>query len=187
MGAKQNNGKRGAAHDEAQGFHAVHAGHFEIEGNDIRLQLFDFRQGKCAVHRSADNFNTGIAGQNNRNQFPHQRGIINNEHTDAFAHAIAPSGLARERRERTAGTFRIRTTVPSPRMDAPLTRSLATNSPGRALMTSSSSPTIWSTRRPKRRSAAPITTTKFFFFLSAVFVSTAWMRPSVFRRTRVRI
>ena len=40
------------------------------------------------------------------------------------AHAMAPRGMARERRESTAGTFRIRTTVPSPRIEAPLTRSL---------------------------------------------------------------
>ena len=58
-----------------------------------------------------------------------------------FFHAMAPSGIARERRESTAGTFKINTTVPSPRIEAPLTRSLATISFGRALMTSSSSPT----------------------------------------------
>src|SRR5215467_12696854 len=187
MCAEQNYRKWCAAHDEAQRFHAIHAGHFQIQGDDVGLQLLNLFQGKSAVHRCANYFDTRIAGQNNRDQLPHQCGIIHNENANALAHAIAPSGFARERRERTAGTFRIRTTVPSPRMDAPLTRSLAINSPGSALMTSSSSPTIWSTRRPKRRSAAPITTTKFFFFFSGVFVSTAWMRLSVFRRTRVRI
>ena len=80
----------------------------------------------------------------------------------------------RERIERvaasTAGTLRIRTTVPSPRIDAPLTKSLAMISDGSALMTSSSSPTRLSTSRPKRFSAAPMTMTKlrFFFVLSVV-------------------
>ena len=67
-------------------------------------------------------------------------------------------------RATTAGTFRIRTTVPSPRMEAPLTRSLDTMSLGSALMTNSSSPTSESTTRPKRFSAAPMTMTKLVFF-----------------------
>ena len=71
-----------------------------------------------------------------------------------------PAGRTRESRDSTAGTFRMRTTVPSPRIEAPLTRSLETMSLGSALMTSSSSPTRLSTTRPKRFSAAPMTMTK---------------------------
>src|SRR5439155_22652875 len=104
-----------------------------------------------------------FAREDGGDQLPHEGGVIDDENSDALAHAIAPSGVARESRERTAETFKMRTTVPSPRMEAPLTRSLETISPGRALITSSSSPTRLSTRRPKRFSAAPMTMTKCFF------------------------
>src|ERR1700676_182771 len=162
MSAEENDGQRSAAHDEAESFHAVHAGHLEIEGDDVGLELFDFFESESAVHGGADDLDGGVAGEDGGNEFAHQRGIIDNQDTDAFAHAIAPSGVARERRERTAGTLRIRATVPSPRIEAPLTRSLGMMSVGKALMTSSSSPTRLSTRRPKRFSAAPMTMTKFF-------------------------
>src|SRR6266478_3696813 len=163
MSAEENDRQGSAPHDEAQGLDAVHARHLEIEGHDIGLELFNFFQRECAVHGGTDNFDRRIARQDRGNQFPHESGIIDDEDSDAFAHAMAPSGLARERRERTAGTFRMRTTVPSPRMEAPLTRSLETISAGRALITSSSSPTRLSTRRPKRFSTAPMTMTKCFF------------------------
>ena len=133
MRAEENDGKRSAAHDQAQGLHAVHARHFEIEGDDVGLELFDFFQGEGAVHRGANDFDGGIAREDRGNQLPHERGVIDYEDTDAFAHAIAPSGVARERRDKTAGTFRIRTTVPSPRIDAPLTRSLANDVSGQGL------------------------------------------------------
>src|SRR5215470_1639437 len=105
------------------------------------MQLFDFLERKGAVHGRAYHFDGRIARKNGRNELPHESGIIDNENADGLAHAMAPSGVARDRRESTAGTFKIRTTVPSPRIEAPLTRSLATMSLGSALMTSSSSPT----------------------------------------------
>src|SRR5580700_2821753 len=185
MGAEEHHGHGSTAHDQTEGFHAVHAGHFEIESDDIGMQLFDFLQSERAVHRRADNFDGRVAGEDCRNEFPHQGGIVDDENSDAGAHATAPSGTARERRERTAGTFRMRTTVPSPRMEAPLTRSLVTMSVGKALMTNSSSPTILSTTRPKRFSAAPITMTKCFFLAGSVSIERSRLRCS--RRTSVRI
>src|SRR6266852_77401 len=163
MRTEKNDRNRRALHDQAERLHTIHAGHFEVESNDVGAQFFNFLQRECAIHSRSDNFDGRIARKDRGNQFPHQSGIVNDENADAFAHAIAPSGVARERRERTAGTFKIRTTVPSPRMEAPLTRSLETISPGSALITNSSSPTRLSTRRPKRFSAAPMTITKFFF------------------------
>src|SRR5881394_599735 len=163
MRAEKDDGQRCAVHDEAQHFHAVHARHFEIERNNIGLEFLDLLERESAIHRRADNLYGGVTREDRGNQLPHERGIVYDEDSDALAHAIAPRGVARERRERIAGTFRIRTTVPSPRMEAPLTRSLETISPGSALMTNSSSPTRLSTTRPKRFSAAPITMTKFFF------------------------
>src|SRR5882724_7158886 len=163
MSAEENDRERSAPHDEAQRFHAIHAGHVQVQGDHIRLQLFNFFQRKCAVHSGANNFYRRFARQDRGDQFPHESGIIDDENSDTVAHAIAPRGFARASRERTAGTFKIRTTVPSPRMEAPLTKSLETISVGSALITSSSSPTRLSTMRPKRFSAAPMTMTKCFF------------------------
>src|ERR1700693_1989505 len=117
-----------AAHDHSQRFDAVHARHFQVQRNHIRTQLSDFTQGKSSIHRGTDNFNIRIPLQNNWNQFPHQRGIIDNQDSDSILHAMAPRGIDRDNRVSTAGTFRINTTVPSPRIEAPLTKSLETNS-----------------------------------------------------------
>src|SRR6266702_73223 len=88
---------------------------------------------------------------------------VHARHFEIERNDVVPQLLNLFHRESTAGTFKMRTTVPSPRMEAPLTRSLETISPGSALITNSSSPTRLSTRRPKRFSAAPMTITKFFF------------------------
>ena len=56
----------GRAHDQAQSLHAVHAGHFQIEGDDVGAKLFDLFQSEFAVHRRADHFDRGIAGENRR-------------------------------------------------------------------------------------------------------------------------
>src|ERR1700730_11605042 len=118
MGAEEYDGPGSTAHDQTESFHAVHAGHFQIESHDIGMQLFDFLQSERAVHRRADNFDGRVAGEDRGNELPHEGGIVDDENPDAGAHAVAPRGTARDRRERTAGTFRMRTTVPSPRMDA---------------------------------------------------------------------
>src|SRR6266481_8012900 len=165
MRAEDDYRKGRATHNRAQGFQAVHARHFEVEGDDVRLEFSDLAQGEGAVHGGADDLDVRIALEDHGNQLPHESGIVDDQDSDAFFHAIAPRGRDRDSRERIAGTLRIRTTVPSPRIEAPLTRSLATISPGRALMTSSSSPTMLSTTRPKRFSAKPMTTTKFLVFL----------------------
>src|SRR6202048_2945171 len=137
------------------------------------MKLFDFFQRERAIHGRADDFDGRIPFEDRGNKLPHKRGIIDDQNSDALAHAIAPREVARERRESTAGTFRISTTVPSPRMEAPLTRSLEMISPGSALITNSSSPTRLSTTRPKRFSAAPITMTKLRFFFWPSWAATA--------------
>src|SRR5260221_442552 len=149
-----------AAHDQTQRLDSIHSRHFEVQRDYVRMKLFDFLQRERAIHGRADDLDGRIPFEDGGNQLPHQRGIIDDQDSDALAHAMAPRGVARERRERTAGTFRISTTVPSPRMEAPLTRSLEMISSGSALITNSSSPTKWSTTRPKRFSAAPMTITK---------------------------
>src|SRR5713226_5654198 len=102
MSAEENDRQGSAPHDEAKGLDAVHARHLEIEGHDIGLELCNFFQSECAVHGGTDNFDRRVARQDRGNQFPHESGIIDDEDSDAFAHAMAPSGLARERREMTA-------------------------------------------------------------------------------------
>src|SRR5438477_7773984 len=185
MRAEEDDRQRSAPHDKAQHFHAVHARHLQVERNDIRLQLFNFLQSESAIHRCADNFDGRIARKYRRDPFAHERGITDDRDSDTFARAIAPSGVARESRERTAGTLRMRTTVPSPRMEAPLTKSLETISPGSALMTSSSSPTRLYTTRPKRFSAALMTIIKCFFRTGCV--SMLRKRLRWYSRSRVRI
>src|SRR5205814_10428579 len=107
----------------------------------LGLELLDFLQPKCSVHSSSHYFNVTIALQNLRNQLAHERGIIYHQHPDLLTHAVAPMALRiRASREITLAIFKIRTTVPSPRIEAPLTISVATRWSSRALMTSSSSP-----------------------------------------------
>src|ERR1700675_3972910 len=185
VSAEEYDGHGSAAQGQTESVPAVHAGHFEIESDDIGIQLVDLFQRESAVHSCADNFDGRIAGEDRGNKLPHEGGIVDDENSDAGAQGMARRGTARERRERTAGTFRMRTTVPSPRMEAPLTRSLETMSLGKALMTNSSSPTMLSTSSPKRFSAAPITMTKCFFFAGSVSMERSRLRCS--RRTSVRI
>src|SRR5712675_2444502 len=149
------------------------------------MKFLDLFERKGSVHRRAHYLNGRIALENRWYELAHQRGIVDHQYADPLAHAIAPNGVARDSRDRTAGTFKIRTTVPSPRIEAPLTKSLETISVGSALMTNSSSPTRLSTNKPKRFSAAPMTITKFLFFLASGGVSTAWIRLRLLRRTRV--
>src|ERR1700747_3786019 len=158
MGADHYYRKRSTAHDHAQRFHAVHARHFQVQRNHVGTQLFNFPEGERAIHGGAHDFDGRVALQNVGNELAHERGIIHHRNSNAFALDIAPRGIARERRERTAGTFRINTTVPSPRMDAPLTKSLATISAGSAFITSSFSPTQWSPDKNKNFFSALIQT-----------------------------
>jgi len=57
MRAEKNDGQRRAPHDQAQGLHAVHARHLEVECDDVGMKFFNFFQRECAVHCGADHFN----------------------------------------------------------------------------------------------------------------------------------
>src|SRR5260370_269320 len=118
MRAENNHRHRRAAHDQTQRLKPIQSRHFEVKRDYVRVQLFDFLQRECAVHCRADDLDGWIAFEDRGNKFPHERGIIDNEHSDSLAHAMAPRGEARERRERTAGTCRMSTTVPTPRLHA---------------------------------------------------------------------
>src|SRR5438105_1923207 len=121
------------ARDLPQSFHAIHARHVEIECDHMRPQLLDLLQPERAIHGRAHYFDGFIALQNLRNQLAHERGIIYHQNSHLFAHAVAPflmtaadAARALPSLDTTAEMFRIKTTVPSPRMEAPLTRSVAT-------------------------------------------------------------
>src|SRR5690349_3248281 len=173
MRAEYDHGHGRAAHDKTQGFEPIHTRHFQVQRDHIRMKFLNLLQRERAIHRRADDLDGRIALQNRGDQLPHERGIVDDKDSNALAHAMAPRGFARERRESTAGTFRISTTVPSPRIEAPLTKSLEMISAGSALITSSSSPTKLSTTSPNRFSAAPMTITKLRFFFLVSWGTTA--------------
>src|SRR5262249_16889931 len=152
------------AHDLAEHFHSVHARHLQIQRDHVWLEVFDFFEPKRSVHSCAYNLDVAVPRQNLRNQFAHQSRIIHHQNPDPRTHAVAPIvTCARPSLATTLAMLRISTTVPSPRMEAPLTRSVATRWSSRALITSSSSPTSWSTTSPNLRSPSAVTTTNILF------------------------
>src|SRR5262249_31407267 len=169
-----------------QCFHAIHPGHLQVQRDHVRSKLLDLLQSECAIHRCSDHVNRRVALDDLRNQLPHQRRIVNHEDSDHFlAHAEAPAArrpaAARPMRSTTADKLRISTTVPSPRMDAPLTISVVTRSSSKALMTNSSSPTKWSTISPNLRSPRVTTTMNDLLFFPG---ASPW--PIPLRRTSVK-
>src|SRR5215472_7297064 len=132
------------------------------------MQFRDFLQPQQAVHRRPYDFDRRVTLQHMRNQFPHQGGIIHDQYADALFHPTTSSARFLVKCETTAGTFRIKTTVPSPRIEAPLTKSDDTRRSSNDLMTSSSSPIRPSTTSPNFRLPTPIVSTKCRFFCEEV-------------------
>src|SRR6185437_7883894 len=95
MGAEKNDGQAVAARDFAHHGDSVHAWHFEIQSDDMRLQLGDFFQAEGAVHGGADDFDGAVALEDLRNELPHESGIVDDENANRLAHAMAPSAGAR--------------------------------------------------------------------------------------------
>src|SRR5438270_12462181 len=124
------------AHDLSQSLHAIHARHFEVECHYVGPKLFNFLQAKRTVHRCADNFNLGIPRENAGDELAHQRRVVDHEypHFGGGAHAVTASAIAGAlpSRATTVERFRMRTTFPSPRIEAPLTRSVAARSSSKA-------------------------------------------------------
>jgi hypothetical protein len=100
---------------------------FPDRGDHIGTELFDLSV-ESTVHGRADDVDHRIARKDIGNQFPHQRGIIDDENLERDRSC---DGLkwdsAREAREN-GGDIQDQDHVPSPRMEAPLTKSLATMS-----------------------------------------------------------
>ena len=125
--AEDDHGDTMSARNLAKHLDAVHARHVQIERHDLGMEFGNLLQANGPVHGRANDFDGGVALQHLRDEFPHQRGVIHNQNADFFAHAVAPTAGIRARCEITAGIFRIKTTVPSPRMEAPLTNGEVTN------------------------------------------------------------
>src|SRR5580658_7547456 len=189
MRTENDDGHRLPPHNFFQRVDPVHARHFQIKRDHVRLQLFNFFQGEVSVHRRAHHFNRFVGSQHLRDQLPHQRRIVDHEHAhEVFLHACPPvpeaiaviairirsvwvssspeftrpvsSGFALAACSTTAGRLRISTTRPSPRIDAPETRSVEKVWSSRALITSSSSPSSASTISPYFLSPTEMTSTK---------------------------
>src|ERR1700682_4667795 len=180
-----NHRHRMAAHNFLQRIDAVHAGHLKVERHHVGLQFIDLLKTKSPVHGGADDLNRFIGGQHLRDEFSHQRGIVDHEHAHRvllhdWPPAAAPiatrkrsvcvnrrplfaspacCGRMRAKCSTTAARLRISTTRPPPRMEAPETRSVEKVWSSNALITSSSSPSRVSTIKPYFRSPTVITRT----------------------------
>src|SRR4051812_39439029 len=112
--------------DLAQSFQAIHARHFQIQRYNVRTKVFNLLKPKSAVHCRSYNFDFAVPGKDLWNQLSHQCRIIHHQDSQFATHAVAPTICNLPSFATTLERFRISTTVPSPRMEAPLTRSVAT-------------------------------------------------------------
>ena len=74
-------------HDLFERIDAVQAGHFEVERDDLGLEVLDLLETEVSVHGRSDHFDGIVALENFRDQLPHQRGVIDHQHAQTFAHA----------------------------------------------------------------------------------------------------
>src|SRR5215469_2167407 len=180
MGADHDHRNPVALHDLFQHVQPAHARHFQIERDHLRAEVLDLLQPKVPINGCAHHLNRVIGGEDLGNDFSHERRVVDHEHPNRFwAHGStsanawvflrvcersrpegAPSDSGAVKRPITAGKFMINTTRPSPRMEAPLTRSVAMVWSSNALMTSSSSPSRASTMSPNLRPLKRMTRTK---------------------------
>src|SRR5579863_7800814 len=156
MTAHDNHRQPMLAGDLPEHFDAIHARHLEIERHHVRAKFFQFFQADSSIGRGSHNLDGRIAQKHLRDELPHQRGVIHYENANLLGHAVAPTAGILDRCARTAGTFRMSTTLPSPRIEAPLTRGEVTKPSSSAFTTNSSSPARLSTTRPNRRVPFPI-------------------------------
>jgi hypothetical protein len=84
MRAEENYRERRALHNHAKRFHTVHARHFEVERDYIRLEFFYLFQREGAIHGRSDDFDGRVPGQDRRNQLPHESGIVDDQNADAL-------------------------------------------------------------------------------------------------------
>src|SRR6266498_1561216 len=171
-----------AAHNFLQHLKPAHSRHFQIERNHLRPEFVELFQTEIPIDRGAHHLDRIVSFENLRDELTHQRRVVHHQHADWFGTHCRTSGAARAvrsvsarnnpdgallasadvKRSTTAGRFTISTTRPSPRIEAPLTKSVAIVWSSRALMTNSSSPSSASTISPSFRPAKLMTRTKSF-------------------------
>src|SRR6185437_5671577 len=100
--------------------------HFQVQRHHVRTKVFDLLQPKSAVHCRSYNLNFTVPGKDLSNQLSHQCRIFHYQDSQFVTHAVAPTICNLPSFATTLERFRISTTVPSPRMEARLTRSVAT-------------------------------------------------------------
>ena len=86
------------AHEIAQKCQAIHFGHFNIQGDDVGVELFNLFPGRIGVHCGTDDLNIGVAAENLRQQAPNQSGVIDYQHLDLIfthcAHSLCTAAVA---------------------------------------------------------------------------------------------
>ena len=74
------------AHDFFEHVEAAHAGHFKVERDDLRLEIFDFFQAEIPVHCGSDYLDGVVRLQNLRDEFAHESRIIDHQHPYGRSH-----------------------------------------------------------------------------------------------------
>src|ERR1700683_1743012 len=72
-------------HDFFQGIDAIHARHFQIECDHVRLQLFNLFQAEASIHRGSNYLDGRVSFEDLRDELSHKGGIIHYQH--AYFHA----------------------------------------------------------------------------------------------------
>src|SRR5690242_6151902 len=81
------------AHDLLQHVETTHSRHLQVEGDDLRPQIFDLLQTKVPIH-SGPNHLDGIVGfQNLWNQLAHQCRVVNYQHPYCRGHCRTSAEL----------------------------------------------------------------------------------------------
>jgi hypothetical protein len=64
----------------------VHPGHLDIKRKHVRFELKDFVPGGIGIHRRSHNLDLGTACEAIGQGVTHQRGVINDHHSDSGIH-----------------------------------------------------------------------------------------------------
>lgn len=70
------------AHEGLEKGDSVHAGHFDVEGEDVGAELADFFASDVGIDRGADHFDVGVGGQPVAERLTSQRRVVDDEHAD---------------------------------------------------------------------------------------------------------
>jgi hypothetical protein len=77
-------------HDLIQELQPVHIGHFDVQREDVGIQLLDGRAGLQRIGGGADDFDFGVRLQGGRDQAAHGQAVVHDQNFDAIGHQAAP-------------------------------------------------------------------------------------------------